>query len=271
MIGDPVRHSLSPLIHNAGFSARGLDWAYVAFTVIDGDVPRALDGVRALGVRGLSVTMPHKEAVAEHVDELTEAAAALGSVNCVVNRDGDLLGDNTDGAGFVAGLRHELDMDPGGLSCVVVGAGGAARAVVAALADAGAARIGVLNRSRERARTAVELAGATGSIATPTDLGEADLVVNATPVGMSDDAVPFDPSLLHAGQSVVDLIYHPLRTPLLLEAEQRGCRTANGVSMLLFQAIAQWEQWTGVEAPVEQMNAALRAAVGENGRLPGNC
>ncbi len=263
MIGDPVGHSRSPAIHNAAFEALGLDWVYVALPTPEGRAAVAVEGMRATGLRGLSVTMPHKAAVIPALDELTPTAERLGSVNCI-RRDGDrLVGDSTDGAGFVAGLRHDFDLDPQGARCVVLGAGGAARAVVLALADAGAASIGVVNRTAARAEAAASLAGPRGTVVPPSAASEADLVVNATSIGMADTGggpadVPLDPSLLNAGQVVAELIYHPARTALMEAAEAAGCRTSNGLSMLVHQAAYAFESWTGMVAPIDAMTEAAR-------------
>lgn len=262
VIGWPVRHSLSPAIHNAAYRALGLDWVYLAFPVPPGAVTAALAGARALDLAGLSVTMPHKAAVAAVVDVCTADAVALRAVNSV-RRDGDrLVGDNTDGAGLVDSLRIDSGVDPAGRRVVVVGAGGAARAVVRALARAGAAQVGVLNRNDGRARDAAALAGELGTVATPSDLGGADLVVNATPVGMGDDdGIPFDPDVVPAHAVVVDLVYHPLRTRLLAQAEARGLQTVDGLGMLVHQAARQFTSWTGVDAPVGAMRDAARAGL----------
>lgn len=269
VIGDPVHHSLSPVLHNAAFAASGLDWVYVAFEVAAGHAPDALGAMRTLGLGGLSVTMPHKEAVAAAVDRLTPAAAALGAVNCVARQDGELVGDNTDGGGLVDALRHEEGLDPEGRTVVVLGAGGAARAVIRALADAGARSITVVNRDEGRGRRAVALAGPCGALGVAAAVGDADLVINATPVGMRratagspPDAVPVDPALLGPGQLVVDLIYEPLETVLLARAAARGARVANGVGMLLHQAARAFTTWTGEPAPVDAMRAAVAVRLG---------
>lgn len=261
VIGWPVRHSRSPAIHNAAFAATGLDWVYLALPVSPGDAGRAVAGAAALGIEGLSVTMPHKVPVAAVVDRLSADATALGAVNCVA-RDGDLLvGHNTDGGGFVDSLRAEDGIDPGGMRTVVVGAGGAARAVVRALGQAGAAEVAVLNRRPERAETAAALAGEAGVVATGEHLARAELVIHATPVGMGDDrAMAFDPAGCAAGAVVVDLVYHPERTPLLDAADRAGLRTVGGIGMLVHQAARAFELWTGVTAPVPEMTAAARFA-----------
>lgn len=257
VIGWPVRHSRSPAIHNAAYRALGLDWRYVAFPVPPGAVPAALAGVRALGIEGLSVTMPHKGAAAAAVDHLSADAAALGAVNSV-HRDGELLvGDNTDGGGFVDSLLAE-GVDPEGRRCVVLGAGGAARAVIRALARAGAEEVVVINRDARRAAIAAALAGPSGRVADASALAGADLLVQATPVGMGDDtAIAIDPAPLPSHAVVADLVYHPRRTPLLVAAEGRGLRTVGGIGMLVHQAARQLEAWTGQPAPIDAMAAAV--------------
>jgi shikimate dehydrogenase len=264
VIGDPIAHSLSPTIHNAGFAEAGLDWRCVALPVRAGDALAAAAGMRTLGLRGMSVTMPHKSDICGGLDRLSAVAAALGSVNCVTRQDDELLGDNTDGAGFLGGLRQDFDLDPAGIDCVVLGAGGAARAVVLALADAGARSVRVVNRTPERAEQAAALAGSVGAVGTPADVAAADLVVNATPVGMGDGAgaaLPLDRDLLHSGQVVAELVYHPAATALMAAATAAGARTANGVSMLVHQAAVAFSHWTGEPAPIAAMGAAARAAL----------
>ena len=267
VIGDPVRHSLSPCLMNAAFAETGLDWTCVAMEVPEGRASGALEGMRALGIGGLSVTMPHKAAVASGVDDLASGAGALGAVNCVVP-DGDrLVGHNTDGAGFLDGLLHDAGLDMAGRRAVVLGAGGAARAVVHALGLAGAVEVAVANRSAGRAVTAAELAGAAGRALEPSSLRDAvagaDLVVNATPVGMAGSGAvhPVDPDLVATGAVAVDLIYHPAETAWLAALRGRGVEAHNGLSMLVYQAAHAFTLWTGVEAPVAAMDAAARAAL----------
>jgi shikimate dehydrogenase len=262
VIGHPVAHSLSPVLHNAAFRAAGLDWAYLAFDVAEGEAVPAIEGMRALGIDGLSVTMPHKAAVAKAVDRLTHTAERLAAVNTVVRQGRELVGDNTDGAGFLDALRRDEGFDPAGRRCLILGAGGAARAVVLALAGAGAAEIVVAGRNLARAEVAADLAGPVGkAVDDPTGV-DADLVVNATPVGMAHrPGLPLDPAEIRAGAVVVDLVYHPPHTELLDAARARGAVAANGLGMLIHQAAQQFRLWTGEDPPLEVMSAAAVAAI----------
>lgn len=264
VIGYPVRHSLSPAICQAAFDELGLDWTYAAFEVAQGDAGRALDHMRDRGMAGLSVTMPHKADVAAAVDELSAAAAVLGVVNCVA-RDGDrLIGHNTDGAGFCDALLAD-GVELAEIGCAVLGAGGAARAVVAELARRGVAEVAVIARRPDRAASAAELAGSAGTTASLADIGQYRLVVNATPVGMAETEgagnLPLDPDLLHPGLHVAELVYNPLQTPLLAECSRRGVPSSTGVGMLVHQAAHAVRIWTGAEPPVSAMTAAATAAL----------
>jgi shikimate dehydrogenase len=278
VIGSPVAHSLSPVLHNAAFTALGLDasWQSFAFEVAPGAAPSALDDMRRTDVTGLSVTMPHKAAVAAAVDEVSEQARRLDAVNCVVNTGGHLRGVNTDGEGFVASLARGVGFDPTGRSCLVVGAGGAARAVVLDLVEHEASSVAVLNRTFERARSTAELAGGAGSVVAADDPGAieravagADLVVNATPVGMAGTGTSEQagrgewlvvPGRLRQGQVAADLIYAPRPTAWLALAADAGATTLDGLGMLVHQAAAQLALWTGQPAPLEAMWAAAEAA-----------
>jgi shikimate dehydrogenase len=268
VIGDPVDHSLSPLIHNTAFAALGLDWVSVGFAVPAGAAAGAVAGMRALQLAGLSVTMPHKGEVAGLVDECTPVAAQLGAVNCLRWTEGRLVGDNTDGEGFVAALRRGAGVDPVGLRCLVLGAGGAARAVVLALAGAGAAEVAVVNRTAERAASAAALAGDRGRLGDPADVRTVDLVVQATPAGMAGAEVHplVDGAALGPGQVAVDLVYHPAVTPWLAAARSNGATAVGGLGMLVHQAAAQLAAWTGTAPPIEALwEAARRAVSGQTG------
>jgi shikimate dehydrogenase len=265
-IGSPVRHSLSPALHNAGFAATGVDWVYAAFEVDAGGAGAALDAMRVLGLGGLSVTMPHKEDVAELVDELDPAAATLRSVNTVVPiGDGRLKGYSTDGAGFVASLTAQ-DVEITGKSVCVLGAGGAARAIIDALVRAGASSITVVNRSAERAQAAAALAGGIGSVGQPTAITGCDVLVNATSVGMGSDELPCEAELLRDGQVVADVVYHPRCTALLAAADRRGARTVEGLGMLVHQAVLQQRLWTGETPDAAVMWAAAERELASRGQ-----
>lgn len=276
-MGWPVRHSLSPAIHNAAFRASGLDWVFLSFPVAPGSAAAALAGASALGIEGLSVTMPHKADAASASDHLTPVAERLGAVNTLARRGGQWLGDSTDGAGLLDSLRAGVGFDPAGRRCVVVGAGGAGRAAVLALAEAGAAEVVVVNRSRERGERAAALAGAAGRAGPAEAARAAELVVNATPVGMeapeagaAGSGHPPPPrrlalpeAIFRPGQVVVDLVYQPRLTPLMEAARRRGATAMNGVGVLVHQAAHAFRLWTGTEPPLEAMLAAAGDGPGE--------
>ena len=264
VIGDPVRHSRSPAIHNAAFAATGLDWVFTAFEVPAGGGEAALEAMRVLQLAGLSVTMPLKAEVAEASDTRDDEVEVLGAANCIVPLDdGRLRAVNTDASGFVSALRADAGVGPDGLRAALLGAGGAARAVAWGLASGGAADVAVINRTPARAHAAVAVAdaaarsGKPGRVGTTDDIAAADLVVNATSIGMgADSSMPCDPNLVRGGQVVVDLVYDPLETEWLTALRRRGVEAHNGLSMLAFQAAAAFELWTGAEAPVEVMRQA---------------
>jgi shikimate dehydrogenase len=271
VIGDPIRHSLSPALHNAAYAALAVDWVYVAFPVPAGSGAAAIEAMRTLGLAGLSVTMPHKQSAATAVDRLTPTAARLGVVNTVSwskTSEGELVGDSTDGPGFIDNLRGDEGFDPAGCRAVVLGAGGAARSVTLALTEARAGSIVVIGRNPKAAEACAGLSGRSGSVADPSEvnaaIASADLLVNATPVGMvPGDGLPFgiEPDWLSSCRFVADLIYAPARTPLLIEARARRVATGNGLGMLIHQAARQIEMWTGRPAPLDTMSAAAIAAL----------
>jgi shikimate dehydrogenase len=263
IIGWPVRHSLSPVMHNAAFAACDLDVVYLAFPVPAGQAAAALDAARLFGLLGLSVTMPHKSDVATLVDHPSPVVNALAAANTVVFRDdGTTAGENTDGGGFVDSLRLDHGIEPRDLAVAVIGAGGAARSVVLALAEAGSREVVVVNRTIAAAETSAALAPAIARVGRTGDVAAADMIVHATPLGMGESTeLPLDPRLLRPGQVVADLVYHPRRTPLLLAASERGCRTVDGLGMLVHQGARQFTLWTGVEAPRDVMRAAAEASL----------
>jgi shikimate dehydrogenase len=234
-----------------------LDALYVVFPVEEEDVAVAVRSVRALDLLGVSVTVPHKEAVIAALDDLTPQARALSAVNCISVRDGRLVGHNTDGQGFINGLHHELQFDPAGATCVVLGAGGAARAIVHALGNAEAKSVIVVNRTPEKAQEAAALAGDVGRVGTVADIVDAQLVVNATSVGMDETSSPVPSGSWGNKQVFVDVVYQPRETPAMRDAAGNGATVANGLGMLLYQAAAQIEWWTSRKAPVDVMRQAI--------------
>jgi shikimate dehydrogenase len=268
VIGDPIRHSKSPVMLNRAFRETGINGAYTAFHVIPGMLGEAIAGVRALGFRGLNVTIPHKIEVMQYLDEIHPGARAAGAVNTIVNDDGRLVGYNTDGIGYVRSLKEEAEPNLAGRNIVVLGAGGASRGILWALAQEKPAKLMLANRTEEKAR---ELADAFASEfeVTPiawTDLHEAcrqaDVVINTTSVGMSPntDAVPIDPTWLKPGAVASDLIYNPLKTKFLQQAEAHGCRAHGGLGMFIYQGAYAFEYWTGRSAPVDVMREDVMAS-----------
>lgn len=257
VVGDPVRHSLSPLIHNAAFAALGIDGTYVAFPVSAHSGNAIVSALRCLGIVGLSVTMPHKEVVAATADEVSSDVALLGAANTLVNRNGVIRAEVTDGQGCVAALRAS-GFDPEGRRCLVLGAGGAGRAVALSLARAGARELVIVNRGDSRAERTLALVGRVARRGSLDDVREVDLIVNATPIGMgTDELLPLDPVHLSRGQFVNDLVYHPLETPLLKAARVAGAQCVDGLGMLVYQAGLQFEIWTGQPAPIRAMRDAV--------------
>lgn len=258
VIGHPVSHSLSPLLHNAAFAAMDLDWVSVGFDVEAGTAEAALDAAESFGLVGLSVTMPHKSKVASLLERLSDQAAKLNAVNCVAWRNGEAVGVNTDGEGFVRSILRGGSFDPTGKRCMVLGSGGAARAIALALADASVSEVVIVARSHSSAERCALIAGSVGKVGTSTDAADMDLIVNATPVGMigapGELATPLvAPDLLHRGQLVVDVVYQPRVTPWLDAAARQGATTLGGLGMLVHQAELAILEWSGVQPPVETM------------------
>jgi len=274
VIGWPVQHSLSPPMHNAAFRALGLNWVYVAFEVPPDNVGAAIEGMRALDIRGLNVTIPHKTAVVSHLDEISPTSRQLGVVNTIVNTDGYLRGDSTDGAGFIRALA-EAGEGVTDNRVVLIGAGGSARAVALAAAQEQPEELVIVNRTPQRAVELAELVGAAGELeavrAIALDSPEvanavnsADVIIDATSVGMyphADVAPVISAEWLRPCQLVCDLTYNPRDTVLLQAAREAGARILDGTGMLVHQGAIAFEQWTGQEAPVEVMRLALLEAL----------
>ena len=266
VVGSPIAHSLSPLLHAAAFDALGINWASARFEAGVGQGHAVVEAVRSLGLRGLSVTMPLKTEVAHAVDVLAPSAASIESVNTLVQSDGTVEGHSTDGAGLYESLKRQSGFDVSSARVLVLGAGGAARAVVAAAHARGASEISVIARSARSARSAADLAGSVGRVGTVAEAPLADLVVNATPIGMSgtehEATVPLvDAALLHGGQVVTDLVYRPLETAWLRAARDNGATVVGGLGMLIHQAAIAIEHWTGFDAPIEAMYDAASATL----------
>jgi len=262
LVGNPVGHSVSPPMHEAAYDERGLDATYVTFEPAVDEIERAIDGADALGVAGLNVTIPFKQDVFEVVDP-DSLAARIGAVNTVAfPDDGQPVGYNTDAVGVTRSFSHH-DVATDGRQAVVVGAGGAGRAAAFALADAGA-DVHIANRTVERAEElAAEVDGASGGGLDSLDstVETADLLVNATSVGMEEDETPVAADLLHGDLAVLDAVYTPRETRLLRDAAAVGATPIQGAWMLLFQGVEAFERWTGETAPIDVMNDALRDAL----------
>jgi shikimate dehydrogenase len=296
VVGFPVSRSLSPLLQNAAFAAMGLDWSYVAFEVPPGSLERAVAGAAALGLRGLSVTTPHKDGAARVATRRSRRVRRLGAANTLTFDRSAILAESYDGEGLLDDLRHG-GFDPAGRRCGVIGAGGAARAAVLALAEAGVREVVIVNRTVAAAWRSAALAPKVARVGRPEDLRRMDLVVQATSVAMVgerpvaeaaptdpvDPTAPVepvqstgaalagegpsgvgsavvagvDPSWFGSGQLVVDLVYDPPLTPFLAEARHQGATVRNGLGMLVYQAARQIRLWTGTEPPLSAMWAVV--------------
>ncbi len=264
LVGNPVGHSLSPPMHEVAYDTAGIDARYVTFEPDPDDLGTAIQGADALGVRGLNVTIPFKEQVLEEgLVDPDPLADRIGAVNTIDFTEDRPTGHNTDAEGARRALVEQGGADLDGATAVVVGAGGAGRAITVALADAGAT-VRVANRTVDRAAALVDdLPAAVESSSHPLDdlsglLEDANVLVNATSVGMDEDRSPVPADALHADLTVVDAVYRPLETRLLRDATEAGATTVDGAWMLLYQGAAAFERWTGEPAPIDRMNAALR-------------
>lgn len=265
LLGDPVKHSLSPVMHNAAFRACGLDWQYELLQTPREQLKDTIAHLRTNGFTSANITIPHKEAVVEYLDDITDHASRIGAVNTILKREGKLIGDNTDVYGFTQSLR-DAAIELRDIRAVVLGAGGAARAVTFGLAEQGAARITLINRTESRALKLAHDLGVhfpklnveVGSIAA---FATANLIVNATSVGMSpnENESPMRWSFPR-GVAAIDLVYRPLQTKFLRDAQRAGARPISGIGMLVHQGAAAFKLWTGQDAPVELMlDQAMRA------------
>ncbi len=258
VIGNPVGHSLSPLMHNAAFLKSRLNAIYVAFRVTD--IHSAISGLRSLGFAGVSVTIPHKTAVLDLLDAVDPEAAAIGAVNTIVKRKRKLVGFNTDGAGAVRALSAKITLSE--KRTVVIGAGGAARAIGYAVTAAGGC-VTIVNRSQKNGEALAKDLGADFRFLSDFNGTSCDVLINTTPVGMlpRTDAIPVDEAFLHPDMVVMDIVYNPLETRLLRAAARIGCTTVSGLDMFVYQGAAQFELWTKIPAPVERMRSAVLKAL----------
>jgi len=260
LIGDPIEHSLSPLIHNAGYQALGINYLYVPFQVKD--IKRVIEGIRGLNIRGASITMPHKANVMEYLDEIDEVAKKIGAVNTIVNNNGVLRGYNTDCDGALKALEEVTAL--AGKKAVLIGAGGVGSAIALGL-KRGGAKLVILNRTEEKAKRLAEMFDAedSGGLKKLAEISSADILINATSVGMwsktNQSLVP--KKLLHNRLTVFDTVYNPKETKLLTEARERGCAIVYGYRMFLYQAAVQFELFTGHQAPLVAMESALTQAL----------
>lgn len=269
--GQPVSENPTQAMIEAAFHHHDLDWRYLTIEVAPSDLAAAVAGTRAMGFQGFNCTIPHKVAVIEHLDGLGESASLMGAVNCVVRRDGKLIGENTDGKGFVESLRELTD--PQGTNVVMFGAGGAARAIGVEMSLSGAAKFTIVNRSENRGSELVELLR--GKVNADVDFvlwrGDydvpegTDIVINATSIGLYPDVdarIALNPETLKAGMVVADVIPNPPRTHLVRDAEQRNCKVIDGLGMLVNQGRIGIQYWTGVDPNATVMRSALEEIFG---------
>ena len=275
IFGHPVEHTFSPGMHNAAFEKIKRDACYVPFAVAPRDLERAVRAIIPLGIRGLNITIPHKETIIPYLDDLTDDARMIGAVNTIEVTRGRLIGHNTDGRGFLRSLRDETGFRPKGKTVLMVGSGGAARAVGFNLALSGAQTIVLcdldiikakkLGRDIQNKTTTNVKVVSRESFEKATQT--ADCMINATPLGLrTDDPLPIPRQLIQKGQLICDLVYNPLWTPLLRAAKARGADTLPGIGMLLYQGVIAFEIWTGGTAPVRVMKDALTGQIKRRGK-----
>jgi shikimate dehydrogenase len=257
IIGNPVRHSLSPVIHNGAFIRMGLNAVYLAFEVKN--LEETMDGIRGLGIRGVSVTLPFKTQVIPLLDEVEELAGRIKAVNTVVNEGERLIGYNTDCRGAIEALEEKVDLK--GKRVTLIGAGGAARAIGFGLKERGC-QIIISNRSQDKAEALAEDLGCTCRPLSSIEELDGDVIINATSTGMFlHEGSPLPKEVLKKGMTVMDIVYRPLQTKLLRDAVERGCSIIDGLEMLAYQGAAQLEIWTGKAVEIEPIKKELRQAL----------
>jgi shikimate dehydrogenase len=274
VFGHPVAENPTVVMIEAGFKAMGLaNWRYLTLDVGPESLKKAMESLKFLGFRGINLTIPHKVEVIQYLDEISEAAEKIGAVNTVVNRNGKLYGENTDGKGFLTGLRKDMGIDPKGKRVTVIGAGGAARAICVELGLAGAETIMIVNRTEKKAADLAERVGRqTSAAAEARELtagfsipADTDILVQATSIGLYPDTAgkpDIDYSSVSSNMTVCDVIPNPPNTPFLVEAKQRAAAVIDGLSMLVYQGVIGFKLWTGMEPSVDVMKQALRKEFG---------
>lgn len=258
VVGSPIGHSLSPIMHNAAFSASGLNAVYLAFEATDMD--GCLRGMNALGIKGMSVTLPHKSAVIPLLDQVDGLAKRIGAVNTIVNDEGRLIGYNTDALGALRALERKIEL--AGKTCLIIGAGGAARAIGYILRER-SVRLTISNRSYRRGETLASSLQCPFIPLKEMNSIQEDLFIHATPVGMHprDKECIISPEMLKQGTLVMDIVYNPVETKLLRMARARGCLTISGLEMFIHQGAEQFRLWTRLEAPINAMTKAVKEAI----------
>ena len=263
IIGYPVKHSFSPKMLNAAFSKLKMNAVYLPFSVKPEEISQAIDGIRALNISGFNVTIPHKSSIIKYLDEITPIARKIGAVNTVININGRLIGTNTDAPGFISSLKA-LNFSPFNKNIGLIGAGGSARAVLVGLAESGVSRIIIYNRTLERAKKLEsEFSNSFPEISIKTvsldDIKNyhLDLLVNSSSVGMAPNESPIDLNLEHKIENIVDIIYSPTQTQLIIQAQKLGIPNINGLGMLLYQGCEAFKYWTDLPAPESTMQKQL--------------
>jgi len=260
IIGDPVDHSLSPIMHNAAFKELGIKAVYGAFEVKTRSLEDAITGIRALNIKGVSVTIPHKEEVMKHLDEVKQEAVEIGAVNTIVNEAGKLTGYNTDWIGVVKAF--ELNgVNLKGKKVVIIGAGGAAKAVVYAVKRAGASEVEVYNRTIEKAKALERAFGVKAKPLNEVNTAAGEVIIQTTSVGLNSSESPVSKEVLKNFKVAMDIVYSPLKTQFLKFAEECGCKIIDGLQMLLYQGVEQFKLWTGENPPIEVMKKVLYETV----------
>jgi shikimate dehydrogenase len=270
IIGDPINHSLSPAIHNAAFTTLGLNCSYIAFRVQEGQLKNSLDSLRAINIGGFNVTMPHKVTILDYVDSLDKVVEMVGAANTVNNEGGKFYAYNTDVVGFIEPL-HQRKIDLNGYEVLILGAGGAARAVVVALSqEKGVTKINIFNRNFARSANLAKVInnlGLRANIISEDDIQKiafrSNLIINTTPLGMKNEESLIKSSSISKESIVYDIVYKPIETKLLENAKTAGAQVVHGYEMLLEQAIASFKIWFKIDPPVESMKKVLFGMFGE--------